>query len=355
MLRPLRFENMKAKRKNKRTRSTNEPEAEIPTSQLSSKDGVRLPESVAKLIHGTIIDLSAASNFYRKRANVAALLEGFVEPLPSSRFRLANGFDSYFFGNLPLFLKGTLGSVSDSVADALFRLGRQWAKIDYGRLPLASIPSDEFLRSVWSGAEEWESFVQRDACVGEVWQLALSDDGSVRSWAGGSDSQDFELRVDFGWDTRLPPTMMIRLKGAPVAILMKWWMTLHPNSNPEIYPEAKELRETAATVFDSVVAALKLKLRITRPDRGRPRADFGEQAAYLLDHEGANIALIAKKLNQLPQGAGPSERRQCFDRIRKAANNYYKLLGTDYKDLTTIRVRQRIIHIPAGINPVKPE
>jgi hypothetical protein len=98
-----------------------------------------------------------------------------------------------------------------------------------------------------------------------------------------------------------------------------------------------------------------LKLRITRPDRGRPRADFGEQAAYLLDHEDVNIALIAKKLGQLPQGAAPSERRQCFDRIRKAANNYYRLLRTDYKDLTTIRVRQRIIRVPAGKNPVKSE
>jgi hypothetical protein len=246
-------------------------------------------------------------------------------------------------------------SVSDSIAEALFRLGRQWAKIDYGRLPLASIPSDEFLRSVWRGAEEWEAFVQRDACIGEVWQFALSEDGSVRNWSGGSDPHDFELRVDFGWDTKLPPSMMIRVKGAPAAILMKWWMTLNPNSNPEIYPEAKELRETTGTVLDSIVAALKLKLRITRPDRGRPRADFGEQAAYLLDHEGVNIALIAKKLGQLPQGAAPSERRQCFDRIRKAANNYYRLLRTDYKDLTTIRVRQRIIRVPAGKNPVKSE
>jgi hypothetical protein len=346
---------MKENRKNKRTRTNKRPKAEAPTSASSSKDVVQLPEAVAELLCGNVIDLSGASNFYRKKANVATLLEGFVEPLPNSHFRLANGFDSFFLHNLHLFVRGTSGSVSDSMAEALFRLGRQWAKIDYGRLPIASIPSDEFLRGVWSGAEEWEAFVQRDACIGEVWQLALSEDGSVRNWSGGSDPNDFELRIDFGWDTRLPPSMMIRLKGAPVAILMKWWMTLNPNSNPEIHPEAKELRETTGTILDSIVAALKLKLRITRPDRGRPRADFGEQAAYLLDHEGVNIALIAKKLCQLPQGAGPSERRQCFDRIRKAAKNYYKVLGTDYKDLTAIRVRQRIIRVPAGINPVKSE
>jgi hypothetical protein len=119
------------------------------------------------------------SKFYRKKANIATLLEGFVEPLPNSHFRLANGFDLYCLGNLRFFLTGTPRSVAGSIAEALFYLGRQWAKTDYGRLPLASIPSDEFLRGVWSGAEEWEAFVQRDGCIGEVWLLALSEDGSV--------------------------------------------------------------------------------------------------------------------------------------------------------------------------------
>ena len=346
---------MQKKRKNKSTRAKKQPETRIPARSSGSEDVAQFPDAVAKLLRGNVIDLSGASKFYRQKANVAALLEGFVDRLPNSHFRLANGFDRYFIRNLRLFLTGTSGSVSDLIAEALFRLGRQWAKTDYGRLPLASVPSDEFLRSVWSGAEEWEAFVHRDGCVGEVWLLALCDDGTVCTWSGASDPHDFELRVDFGWNAKLPPSVTISLKGPPAAILMKWWMTLNPNSNPEIYPEAKDLRETTGTVLDSIIAALKLKLRITRPDRGRPRADFGEQAAYLLDHEGVNIALIAKKLGQLPQTASSSERRQCFDRIRKAANNYYKLLRTDYKDLTTVRVRQRIIRVPAGIDPVKSE
>jgi len=346
---------MQKKRKNKSTRVKKQPDTGIRARSSSSEDEIQFLEPVAKLLRGNVIDLSGASKFYLRRANVATLLEGFVEPLPNSHFRLANGFDRYFIGNLRLFLTGTSESVSDSIAEALFRLGRQWAKTDYGRLPLASVPSDEFFRSVWSGAEEWDAFVQRDGCIGEVWLLALCDDGTVRTWSGGSDPHDFELRVDFGWDAKLPPGVTISLKGPPAAILMKWWMTLNPNSNPEIYPEAKDLRETTGTVLDSIIAALKLKLRITRPDRGRPRADFGEQAAYLLDHEGVNITMIAKKLRQLPQSASSSDRRQCFDRIRKAANNYYKLLRTDYKDLTTVRVRERIIRVPAGINPVKSE
>lgn len=345
---------MKKKRNSKSSGKNKQPENEPPSSS-SSKGAVQLPEAVAKLLRGNVIDLSGASKFYKQKAHVATLLEGFVEPLPNFHFRLDKGFESYFLLNLHFFLTSPLRSVADSVAEALFVLGRQWARTDYGRLPLASIPSDAFLRSVWSGAEEWEAFVQRDGCIGEVWLFALSEDGTVRAWSGGSDPHDFELRIDFGWDTNLPPSLMICVKGPPAAILMKWWMTLNPNSNPEIYPDAKELRERSGTVLDSIVAALKTKLRIMRPDRGRPRADFGEQAAYLLDHEGANIALIAKKLRLLTPSAGSFERRQCFDRIRKAANNYYKVLRTDYKDLTKIRVRQRIIRVPAGIDPVKSE
>jgi hypothetical protein len=137
---------MKKKRKNRSATANKQPETEAPASSSSSKDVVQLPDVVAKLFRGNVIDLSGASKFYRKKANVATLLEGFVEPLPNSQFRLDNGFDSFFLGNLRLFLTGTSGSVSDSIAEALFRLGRQWAKTDYGRLPHASIPSDEFLR-----------------------------------------------------------------------------------------------------------------------------------------------------------------------------------------------------------------
>jgi hypothetical protein len=67
------------------------------------------------------------------------------------------------------------------------------------------------------------------------------------------------------------------------------------------------------------------------------------------------MALIAKQLCKLPPHASATERRKCFDRIRKAANNYYKLLRSDYNRLTTIRVRERIIRIPGNPNAVKSE
>jgi hypothetical protein len=132
-------------------------------------------------------------------------------------------------------------------------------------------------------------------------------------------------------------------------------MTLNPNSPPQKHPGIKALRERTATVLDCVVGRLKMNLKLIRPERGRPRVDFGEQAAYMLDHRKQNLALIAKELCQLSPSASPSVRRQCFDRIRKAANNYYKLLRSNYTTPTTVRVRERIIRIPGNPNAVKAE
>jgi hypothetical protein len=315
----------------------------------------RLSSSLKDLIRGSVIDVSGASDFYKKKAEVAALLQDFVEPLANFQYRLKNQFDSYFLSSLPIFLQSDQRNPSDRLADALFYLGRQWAKIDYGTLPIASVPSDEFLRNAWKTAGDWESFLSRDGCIGEAWWHNLGADGKVRNWSGGIDPNDFQLRIDFGWDTTKPPTMTIQVKGEPAAIFMGWWMTLNPNSPPQKHPRIKELQENTEIVLDSIVGSVKRNLKLSRPEKGRPRVDFGEHAAYLLDHKKQNMAMIAKELCQLRQDASPAMRRRCFDRIKKAANNYYKLLRSDYTTPTSVRRRERIIRIPGNASAVKSE
>jgi hypothetical protein len=318
-------------------------------------EAARLPPSVQNLVSGSVIDVSGASDFYKKKAEVATLLENFIELHPHFRYRLKNGFDGYFLVNLPLFLRGHPTKPADALADALFFLGRQWAKTGYGKMPIASIPSDDFLRDSWKDATDWDAFLLREGCIGEVWRHNLGANGEVRAWAGGWDPSDFELLIEFGPDTTKPPTMTIRVKGEPAAIFMRWWMTLNPNSPPQKHPGIKALQEKAETVLDAIAGRLKMNLKLTRPEKGRPWVDFGEHAAYLLDHKRQNMALIAKELCQLPQDASSSMRRRCFDRIRKAVNNYYKLLRSDYRTLTSIRVRERIVRVPGNASPVKSE
>ncbi len=314
-----------------------------------------IPPSVLRFIKGSIIDISEASDFYRKRAEVATLLRDFVEPRPNSSYFLKNRFDRHFLVNLPLMLRPHVMRPADALADALFLLGREWAKRDFGNLPIAALPTDEFLRTQWEEGNVWDAFLQRDGCFGEIWWHSLLPDGKVTRWGGGCESGDFELRVEFNFDATKPPKMLIGIKGKPAAILMNHWMTLTPNSSSKNSPGTKELREKSAALLDSIGATLKMDLKLIQPDKGRPRKEFGERAAYLLDHEKRGLASIARELCQLPQNSTALARRQCFDRIRKAANNYYKLLRSDYTALTAVRVRERLIRIPANPNAVKSE
>ncbi len=307
------------------------------------------------LIDVNTVHLSGASEFFRKRAETAILLRDFVEMLPNSSYRLKNGFDRFFFINLPMFAQTHRMSAPDALADALFTLGRQWARVDYGRLPIATVPTDEYLRSRWKGANEWEAFVRTDACIGEVWWRNLDEREAVELWSGEAAPGDFELRVDFGPKTTEPPKASIRIKGAPAALLMNWWMTLRPNTSPDIYPDNEELRAKVESMMDSLMKQLKTDLRLARPQKGRPRLDVGERAAYLLDHERKSLAFIARQLYVMPEDASPSARRQYFDRVKKAAKNYYRLLGSDYTTVTRRRVRTRIIWLPPNPNAGKSE
>jgi len=315
----------------------------------------RVPPAVRDLICGNVINLSGASDFYKKRAEVATLLRDFVEAQPNSCFLLKNRFDRHFLVNLPVILHVRGMRPADALADALFVLGREWAKRDFGNLPIASLPTDEFLRAQWKEANAWDAFLRIDGCFGEIWWHNLGSEKKVTKWAGGCDPGDFELRVEFNFDVTRPPKMLISIKGEPAAVLMDYWMTLNPN-NPSKGPSAtKELREKSAELLDSIVGSLKMDLKLIQPEKGRPRKEFGERAAYLLDHEKRSLASIAKELCQLPQNSSALARRQCFDRIRKAANNYYRLLRSDYMALTTVRVRQRLIRVPPNPALVKSE
>jgi hypothetical protein len=185
----------------------------------------RLPPQVRHLVNGTVINLSGASAFYKKKAEVVTLLRDFVEALPDSHYRLKNQFESWFLGSLAVFFRrNDSRPPADILADALFLLGQHWAKIDYGKMPIGSIPTDKFLREAWKGAEEWDAFLRRDARIGQGWLYEMNDDGTVRNWSGEFNPDVFDLFIRFGNDTKEPPTMRIDVKGKAVALFMDFWM-----------------------------------------------------------------------------------------------------------------------------------
>ena len=331
------------------------PNSRLHPAEAPDNRRAELPKSVRPFVSRTVLDLSTASDFYKKRADVATLLEGFVIRLPKFCYQLKNDFEAFFFGSLPLFLDGHPASPVNALSDALFYLGHQWAKIDGGNLPIGRIPEDGFLVDQWKGADDWNAFLVSNGCTGEIWWHNFGTDGKIRPWSGESIPGDFALRIDFSGDTRIPPCFAIRVSGEPASVLVQWWVTLHENNQPEHHAGSDKLRERAAAMLDSVIARLKTNLQLGQPGRGRPKENFGEQTAYLLDHKKKSIAWIANELCSMPKNANPMMRRQTFDRIRKAAHNYYANLGADYTKPIRTRVRQRIIRVPGNPNAVKSE
>jgi hypothetical protein len=88
-------------------------------------------------VHGNVLDLSKASDFYRREAAVAEVLADYVELLPGSRVRLKNGFDACFHHSWALFPAGE-PSPADALAHSLFRIAQAWANSQY----VDSLPGD---------------------------------------------------------------------------------------------------------------------------------------------------------------------------------------------------------------------
>src|SRR5579859_3838959 len=85
-------------------RASHREEAAVPALRNTSQD---LREKILDCyVHGNVLDVSQASTFYQKEAAVVEVLTNYVEKLPGSRYKLKNGFDTFFHGSLPVFLAG---------------------------------------------------------------------------------------------------------------------------------------------------------------------------------------------------------------------------------------------------------
>ena len=308
------------------------------------------------ILSGNVIDLSQASYFFRRKAECCTELKGMFEALPNFRYRLKEPFRSFFAVNLPLCVRDTPLQPADALAQALFELGQYGAKIDFGMQPLPIQLTDEFLRKAWNDAEKWQAFLNESPCIGQGWWLTLADDGTVKPWSGQPDPRDFELWICFSSDMSKPPSMTISVTGKPAQIFMKFWTMFYPISPNRKHSNRTNLEDEAEKVLGEILKTLRTKLQLLRSESGRPTSELGEHAAFRLHHKKQSLALITKELCHLPSSASTIERRQCFDRIRKAVKNYYKRLRTEFYVENGDFLRQRIHHVPVATpTPFKSE
>ncbi len=187
------------------------------------KSGQDLRQKLLKsYVHGNVIDLSNASDFYQREAAVAETLDDYVERLPSVKYKLKNGFDTYFDRSLPVFLSGLPLQPADALAHSLFQIAHSWATGMY----VGSLPGDwrctrsEALKNEWKQSwkhmeeEDWEAFRQLSSPLAQYITTALDEKGKVNhELCYLPTAHHVELGVSFVQDRQQTPEMRILIRG----------------------------------------------------------------------------------------------------------------------------------------------
>jgi hypothetical protein len=305
------------------------------------KPGQNLREIILKsCVHGNVLDLSKASDFYQRKAAVAEALADYVERLPGQRYKLKNGFDAFFHHSWAFFLPGHSSQPADALADSLCRIAQAWANSRY----VDSLPGDwrctrtEALRNEWKQSwkrmseEDWDSFRQMSSPLAQYIVTALNDGGNVdHRLCYVPTACHIEVGVSFAQKMQQDPEMRILIKGDPAVSFMIAYIR---KSRGQQWPRNKKKElELLRVIYESTVKTVaKEFLGLTRPNKGRPR-DIGERAAYLLYHEKKPIRLVSRQLCALRQEPNHSCDSKCHDKIRKAAGNHFKQLRRELQSL----------------------
>lgn len=290
-------------------------------------------------MHGNVLDLSKASDFYQRLAAVAEALADDVERLPGAQYKLKNGFDTFFRQSLPLFLTRPPSQPADALAYSLFRMAQARANHRY----VDSLPGDwsctrsAALSNEWKQswkrmqAEDWHALREMSSPIAQYIVTALDEAGNVDDeLCYVPTAHHVCLGISFAQKMEQDPEMRILIKGDPAVRFMIAYIR---KAQGQKWPgdQRQELRNLRV-IFESVVSAVeKTFLGLTGP-KGRPR-DIGERAAYLLYHEKKATRLVSRELCALRQDPSHSCDAKCHDRIKKAAANHFKQLKYELQSL----------------------
>jgi hypothetical protein len=315
--------------KHSQARSTR-PAAKAPNRSANS--------AVYTYIHGDVLDLSKASDFYQRQAAVAEALAGYVERLPGSKYRLKNGFETSL-RSLPFFLNGQPLQPADDLAHSLFRMAELWARRKY----VDSWPGDwrctrsEALSNEWKQSwermqkEDWDVFRRKSSPIAQYIVTALDEAGNVNhELCYVPTARHVCLGISFQQNTRLDPEVRILVKGDPAVSFMIAY--LRKSQGQRCSTNQRQELQNLRVIFKSAVSAIEKEfLGLTGP-KGRPR-EIGERAAYLLYHENKPIRLVSRELCALRQEPNHSCDFKCHDKIKKAALNHFKQLKHELQSL----------------------
>lgn len=264
----------------------------------------RLSPDVAAVVRGNKVDFRGVSLFCRRQAECAALFGSIVQIKPGV-FVLKSPFKENFIGSLHVYYwPNAVYSPAEMVAMALIRHANWYLKTrDTDALrarPGAADLSKWLFRRVPYGPGTYLEGILRP--TGEFTRDPEADGTSaILGWQDVSGN---------------PPGLMIEIRGSGV---------------PTEGPARRKL-------LQSIADCLTVEMGLKRPSAGRPHlAGTAGEAAYLRDHQRAGRAEIAKRLCS----CGSSQHtQQCFDRLNKLADSFYRTQRSAFEKLVRDQTRK---------------
>lgn len=307
-----------------------------PASRIQSLEE-SIPSEFRPLISETTIDLSGASAFYKRMAKTTQFLKEFVESLPNDHYRLKNGFDDWCLASLHAYGLRNWETPANTLAYALFHLSIYWARIEYGHIPKDVELYKQFLAEPWKDVDEELKVLLRSRSLTMPMILCAVQNDNTLAEATWSEpiERPLELSLAFAVSLQEPPSMTIKVRGRPAADFMSWWMWLDKVGSQQAHRDHEKLCHRVNTLLRSIVRTVEETMGL-KQGRGRPAENLSERIAYAIDHEhkslrAATIALCSKKTEPNHKCGNP-----CFDRTRKAHENYYKQLAGKLKGLMSV-------------------
>jgi hypothetical protein len=128
------------------------------------------------------------------------------------------------------------------------------------------------------------------------------------------------------------PELTIKLKGTPVVQLM---IASFDKKEPDI----EIAQQFSLNLLNGMLTELRRFLGM-RQKRGRPRLGIGEKAALGLDYQCKNIVQVTNEICPNKNQPEHQHTKRCQDRIRLAADQYYKSLAREFEKLLSPKAKK---------------
>lgn len=302
------------------------------------------------LFNGSVIDLSGASKYYKRQMSIASHVEDMVGT-GQDRYQLSPRILSQVIAMRRLGVGGEHEEPANRLAHSVF-VSARWFGFE------------SYLRMQRTKNEEWSEYFEAVKAHGPVRLRASQRRLLLPVGKNGEMLEEYshpelpQLKLHLAFNTELAsikvgglpgvagipetitvdetmddnnsqildiehlPGFSIKMEGAPVSQMMI--ATFDRNTE-----DVRAARAYTLRLLNGVMHEVKRFLRLVAK-KGRPRLGIGERAAVLLDHERKNIVQVTKGLCPSQSEPGHRHSKRCYDRVRLAAEQYYRSLEREF-------------------------